>query len=318
MNLFQAKTAQVIVAAGLLISANACLDNSLDSKDLAPKKDRCAALDEDQIFESEFILEYDDAIHSKDLKATEGIAFSPDGRLFFTSLSGGLYELYPDGSIKNLVAVAHAVGLAYRDGEILMAMKNEQDQGQIGVYNLANQSFTTIDILTPRPNFLVATPWDTILISDDIDADIIWEYSPQAATTTIWVDNISTPNGMVFSHNGDELFVATTFEADPPVHRIEIENHAAKTTSVIGSFPLGTPDGLAIDANENIYIAINTPGELIRYDGVSMTVLNDDLEGIASIAFAPAGNPNWDDCYLYATRLLGGGVWKIAMDFGQE
>jgi sugar lactone lactonase YvrE len=69
------------------------------------------------------------------------------------------------------------------------------------------------------------------------------------------------------------------------------------------------PDGIAIDSEGNIYVALNAKGQIAKVvpEGNS-TMLATGMTGPASIAF---GQGNFDPCSLYATSLYSTKMYRV-------
>jgi sugar lactone lactonase YvrE len=77
------------------------------------------------------------------------------------------------------------------------------------------------------------------------------------------------------------------------------------------AYETSAPDGVAIDSAGNVYVALNTAGQIAKVDADgSSTTLADDLRGVgpASIAF---GQGDFDPCSLYVTSLFTTQMYRI-------
>ncbi len=151
------------------------------------------------------------------------------------------------------------------------------------------------------PQGVVTTPWGTILVSDDHPNDgKIFEVTWDGEVST-WSDEVPSPNGMVFSLDGNTLYVATTF-TEPGLWRIPVSDGAAGTPERWVAYVDEAPDGVAIDSEGNVYVALNTAGQIAKVDPEGNDeILATGLTAPASIAF---GQGDFDPCSLYATSLF--------------
>ena len=119
-----------------------------------------------------------------------------------------------------------------------------------------------------------------------------------------------TPNGIVFSLDRTTLYVATTSE-QPGLWRVPASPSGEPGTPERWvEFPEGSaPNGVAIDSEGNVYVALNLAGEVAKVDPEgNATTLATDVTGIASFAF---GEGSRDPCSLYATNLLGTQMFRV-------
>jgi sugar lactone lactonase YvrE len=110
----------------------------------------------------------------------------------------------------------------------------------------------------------VVTPWDTLLVSAPNQTSI-WEVDAEGETT-VWLSDIVSPNGMVFDDSGSNLYVAQTYETPNVFRRVEVSaDHSAGAVHELAVLKDGsTQDGVAIDANGDVYVLLarSLSGEL--------------------------------------------------------
>jgi hypothetical protein len=244
-----------------------------------------------------------------DTVGTEGVVFSPDGRLFVGGSaalgSGFIAEVFTDGSWTMLTPLAATVGLAWWNGRIVAATSGGGAAGDSGGIVLVDPDSGETEILTsevPGSNFPVLTPWDTLLVSSPGGTDI-WEVTADG-TTTHWLGDLVSPNGLVFDESGEFLYVAQTYWDPNVFRRVEIRSdHTPGTVEALATLPSGsTQDGVALDADGNVHVILNLPGQI-----VTITPQGDDeitaygLDYGASLAF---GTGDWDPCSLVVTSLF--------------
>ncbi len=240
---------------------------------------------------------------------TEGIAFSPDGRLFVSDLTR-VVEVSEDGFAADIATFPHAIGLAWW-GDRLMVASFDTGAGVGGVYSLDVDTGTSTVFAEgiSQANFLAVTPWNTLLVSDDFDVNI-YEVN-EAGQVSIWLDNAQSPNGMAFSPDTSKLYYATTFGMAAPIWEVPLEGESAGTPVPLKIYDVGeVPDGMAMTESGNPLVALNIGGHIDEISADSATVLASDLDTPASLAF---GEGSWDDCAVYATSLLGDSVYKVAV-----
>jgi DNA-binding beta-propeller fold protein YncE len=235
---------------------------------------------------------------------TEGIVFDSDGTLYVSAqdLGPGLDQLLDvalDGSNEKVAEAESILGLESDARGILAA---SIDTGELLLIDPSDGMNEPVADGLGAPNFVVTTPWGTILVSDDsVGTGVIYEVTWDGAVST-WTDEVPTPNGMVFSLDGSTLYVAATFE-ETGLWRIPVTDGEAGTAEKWIPFANGpAPDGVAIDSEGNVYVALNTAGQIARVDpDGNVDTLAMGLFGPASLAF---GQGDFDPCSLYVTSLF--------------
>lgn len=244
---------------------------------------------------------------------TEGLTFSPDGRLFVggSGVGGGGYvaEIQPDGSWEPLVEVPGSVGLAWW-GERLMVAGSDPETDTSAIYAVDPDARSAELWLSglPGANFPAVTPWGTLMLADH-GTEGLWEILPSGDWDT-WVSGVPSPNGVAFSPEGDRAYVANTYGRPNTVTQVEIEGWTAGAVSALTTFPDGsTQDGVAMDAEGGLYVVNNLPGTIIRVspDG-AQELLAEDVNYGASMAF---GEGAFDPCSLYVSSLFSEDVFRV-------
>jgi len=245
---------------------------------------------------------------------TEGVTFDAAGRLFVSALpdegNNQLLEIFSDGSNEVAAEADSILGLASDARGILAAGIGTGDLLLIDPDTGTNEIIAS-DL--GAPNFVVTTPWGTILVSDDSRGETTIDEVTWDGEVSIWVDGVPTPNGMVFSLDFSTLYVAATF-TESGLWRVPVDEDGTAGTPekwvTFSSDPVGFPDGVAIDSEGNVYVALNFPANKIAKvaaDG-TVTTLADGVSSAASLAF---GQGEFDPCSLYVTSLLGYQLWRV-------
>lgn len=244
---------------------------------------------------------------------TEGITFDAEGNLFVSAIENDaddqLLAFMADGSFQPVAGAESILGLeSHPDGILAAGIET-------GELLLIDPVTGTTDVIAQdlgAPNFVLTTPWDTILVSDDsIDEDTIDEVTWDGAVST-WAEGVPTPNGMVFSLDHSTLYVASTFE-QPGLWRIPVSvDGQAGTPEKWVTFPSATtPDGVAIDSEGNVYVALNVAAQIARVDPQgNFTIIAEGVSTVASLAF---GQGEFDPCSIYATSLFGTQLWRVGI-----
>lgn len=244
---------------------------------------------------------------------SEGVAFS--GGALYVSDTNGIARYTPDAGWTRTTPLDQALGLAPAGFGVLVADPGPaftfDGTGTDGrLLQVSGEGITTVLAEgMPNPNFVLAKPDGGVLVSDDTAA--IYEVRGGAFTT--WLDTVPSPNGMGLTRDGSALYVVSTFEPEPPLWRVPLEGGVPGTPEVVTTFETGSaPDGLAIDAQGGVWVALNLANELVRIDPATGEE-TDRILGVttpASLAFG-AGE-GFDPCSLYVTELYGETVWRVA------
>jgi sugar lactone lactonase YvrE len=255
------------------------------------------------------------------LNGTEGIAFTSDGRLFVGS-GGKILELNADGSSREHASVPQTVGMAAWNGALYVASGDDgshdpgafcADSRKGAIYKVTMDGQVSLFATgIKQPNFVTVTPWNTLLVADDCASNNnIYEVNAQGQTS-VWIDSVPSANGMAFDATNSSLFVATTFVNPPPLYRIGVGANG-KPTEKSTAFTYETnssPDGLVLDADGNVFVALNVLGVIHKF-----TKAGEDVEfagGMmtpASLAFGVGAK--FDPCSMYVTSLFGSSVYKV-------
>lgn len=261
------------------------------------------------------------SVFAKDIRGTEGIAFTADGRLFVTS-GDDVIELDGDGSQRKFATVPKTVGMAAWNNALYVASGEDGSEAPGGfcaetrkgaVYRVDMEGKVTRFATGIRqPNFVTVTPWNTLLVSDDCAANKnIYEINA-AGETSVWLDSVASANGMAFSPANDSLFVATTFVNPPPVYQVKLgADHKPQAPTEFFTYENNTsPDGLAIDHDGNIYVALNVMGVIHKLSPKGEdTEFAGGMDTPASMAFGVG--TKFDPCSMYVTSLFGSSVYKV-------
>jgi len=249
------------------------------------------------------------------LSGSEGIAFDGIDKMYITS--GTKLLKYSADASENLVAdVPKSIGMAFdSDGNAMLCGWGESDgteeadrDGSVLKVTPAGEITTLSENVIANSNFISRTPWDTWLISDDMIPEI-WEMT-DTGETSLWCEDVISPNGMVFSQDGTKLYVAGTFEDDGPLYEITIAENKAGETKKLATLGDGWNDGVFMDADGFVYVIANKAGKIFKVaeDG-TFELFVEKLFFPASGAFG-AGE-GFDPCSIYVTSLLGDEVYRI-------
>jgi len=246
---------------------------------------------------------------------TEGIAFSPDGRLF-VSRGDVVMEVWADGRHEELAPIPAEVGLAWWNGELIVASGDSGEPDGLGGVYAVDVDSGDVRLLAggiPGANFPAVTPWGTLLVSTPSGDEEIVEVTA-AGEVTLWSDEVTSPNGIGFSEDGSAAYVATTFANPAPLWEVPIVDGVAQTPTEITSWGPGTaPDGVAMGESGAVYIAQNIAGRIDRVDPAdgSEDAVGVGVQFAASLAFGVGAD--WDPCAVYVTSLFSDELYVVGV-----
>jgi sugar lactone lactonase YvrE len=292
----------------------------------------------------------------------EGIAVGPDGTVYSPSFgfnsdgaltgSGELFVFATNGKLIKHFPVTgsspHLIGLVYQQSSKSLLIA---DLGMGVVWKVDPVKETTTKFMTaPKQasaglNALTFDQAGNVYVSDSFQGTI-WKTGPSGGTPTAWYapsnpgqNNLLLPtantgealippfgaNGIEFSKDGTTLFAMNT--AYHSIVKIPVNTDGSAGTGATLTTGLNAPDGLAVDANDNLWVAANQGDEIVVVDPDGKVIAKKgDFDGItddgsirgllfpASVAFSP------DKRRLYVTNLAldlpFAGVSAIAVDSG--
>jgi gluconolactonase len=223
----------------------------------------------------------------------EAVAWGPDGRVYAGGEAGQLYRCaLAGGSLEEvtripggfLLGLAHdAAGNTYACDERNGCVQRITPSGAVSVY-----ASGTAERRMRVPNYPAFDDAGNLYVSDSGDFGgrngIIWRVRP-GGQAEVWDESCSGfTNGLCLSADGRTLYVV---ESSPPViAALEIRpDGSAGARRVLLELPRQVPDGVALDREGNLTIAMYTPNRLYRYgtDGTLVT-LYDDWEMLKLVA----------------------------------
>ncbi len=216
---------------------------------------------------------YDGLLTEPMLDHPEGIAVHRDGSIWCGGERGQIYRIEADGSAMEQVAQAEggfSHGMAFDADDNLYVC----DLKHAAVMKLDTKSGVLerfADGADGRGMSICNYPaFDSegrLYVSDSHafkePGPGIFRFSPDGSGELWYGEPVNFANGLALGPDGRHLYVAETF--GNAVFRIPIqEDGSAGTRQEVASLPGALPDGLAFDAEGNLYVGCYEPSQVLR------------------------------------------------------
>lgn len=247
----------------------------------------------------------------------EGVAYGPDGYLYASGEAGQVYRISPSEGTWEQIGSSGGFGLGIAidaDANLYVcdrgahAVVRVSPGGESAIYATGTESEPAVS-----PNYPVFDAAGNLYVSDSrgwgTNDGLIYRFRP-GGKGEVWCRSASDyTNGMALSPDDGYLYVVETHL--PGVSRVPINpDGSAGERELVVVLPKTAPDGIAFDAQGNLYITCYAPDRIYRLTpGGAPEILLDDPVRIAlnaptNIAFAGP------DLGRLAISSLGG--WSVA------
>ena len=229
------------------------------------------------------------------------------GRLIWVDINAGqLHELDPDGSDRVIASAGVPVGAAAprtAGGYVLAAADGFR---LIGADGLAGPTVRPAGMpLNVRFNDGACDPagrfWAGTVTHDlRLGAGALYRLGPDGTITTM-LDGVTESNGIGWSTDGSTMYFVDSGEPETRIRAFgfDVASGDLGTCQDLVRFPAGgaVPDGLVVDAEDCVWVAMWGGGEVRRYapDGQLLAVLPVPVSQPTCPAF---GGPGFDELYL--------------------
>ena len=259
------------------------------------------------------------SVYADGLDHPECIAVHPDGSVWAGGESGQIYHITSEGT---------HIQEVNNTGGFILGLAFSPDASWLAVCDLKNKCVWKLDINSNHlekfassgesenfniPNFPVFDKQGSLYVSESgafrqIRGKIFC-FNPHGSGGIWHQGPFNFANGMALSANGDYLYVVCTWL--PGVERIAIKpDGSAGQREVFATLPQTCPDGIAFDAEENLYVSCYAPNSIFKIskDQEVKLLINDweghTLSNPTNLAF---GGANFD--HLFISNL---GRWHIS------
>lgn len=227
----------------------------------------------------------DGAITEPRLSHPEGVAIDGEGNIWCGGDRGEIFRMAPDGSDREVVANTEGfcLGMAFdRHGDLFVCdlkhaavFRLEVSTGKLDVFSrgvdghqfqIPNYpAFDKEGRLFVSDSWHVSDPGPGIVVLQPDGSGELWHAGPFRFT-----------NGLAFSPNGTQLYVAETFRSVISVIDVLADGSAGEKRD-LATMPGSYPDGLAVGEDGSIFVGCYEPSRILRVatDGSVSTVGED-------------------------------------------
>ena len=236
----------------------------------------------------------------------EGPRVDERGRLYFSDvINGGVLRRSPDGNVETLIPRRRGVGgiALNASGGIVCS-----GRGLIRWDEATRQSHDIFVEYEGRPTrglndltvdaqgsvFVGSLEFDALSNDKPIPGNL-FRVDPPNKVTKLW-DGIEVTNGMGFSPDGGLLYHCDSTTKAVWVYDVT-SDRGVKDRRVFGKVPEGWPDGMSVDVEGGVWVAVVRYGEVVRFkpDGTLERRLKVPSTMVTSLCF---GGADMTDLYI--------------------
>jgi xylono-1,5-lactonase len=257
----------------------------------------------------------------------EGPRVDEQNRLYFSDVpNGGVYRRGLDGKVETLIPKRKGVGgIALNDGGGIVCSGrsliywNEQTGASRNLFTeWEGRALKGLNDLQPDDQgsvYVGSLEFDALSDQKPIPGNL-FRVDPDGKVTKLW-EGIQVTNGMGFSPDRKLLFHADSTTQAVWAYDVQ-PDRTVKDRRIFAKLPVGWPDGMAVDAEGGIFVAVVNDGEVMRFkpDGTLDTRLKVPAKMVTSLTF---GGKDMQDLYIVTAdntddKSLKGTIFKTRSD----
>ncbi len=204
----------------------------------------------------------------------EGPRVDERNRLYFSDVpNGGVYRRSPDGTIETLIPrrrgvggiALNAAGGIVCSGRSLICWNEATRQSRDLFSEWEGRALRGLNDLTVDAQgsvFVGSLEFDALSTDKPVPGNL-FRVDPPNTVTKLW-DGIELTNGMGFSPDAKLLYHCDSTTKAVWAYDVTADRRV-KDRRVFAKLPEGWPDGMAVDAEGGVWVAVVNYGEVVRF-----------------------------------------------------
>ncbi len=225
----------------------------------------------------------------------EGPRVAPDGGLFFSDVhNGGVRRLDPDGSVEVVVPKRRGVGgiSLHADGGIVMSGKNvcHVRDGETRILYERDDVGGFNDLFVDEAGRIIVGSLrdDPFGATKDRKTGDAYRIDAPGEAVTLYT-GVGLSNGIGFSPDGRQLYHVDSAINGILVHEVDQDGEVVEASgATFVRLDRGTPDGLTVDTEGGVWVAVVNEGMVARFtpDGMPDRQIKVPATFVTSLCFA--------------------------------
>ncbi|MBM4337173.1 MAG: SMP-30/gluconolactonase/LRE family protein [Deltaproteobacteria bacterium] len=230
----------------------------------------------------------------------EGPRVDPAGNLYFSDVTnGGVFRRSPSGAIETVVPRRRGVGgiAIHADGGIVISGRNvcHVRDGATRVLFARDDVPGWNDLFTDAQGRVYTGSMLSNPFGDERERKLgeCFRIEAEGRATPLY-GGVSLSNGIGFSPDGRRIYHSDTAIARVHVHELDAAGRAKPLAPILVA---GSPDGLAVDSEGCVWVALYREGAIARFapDGSPDRRIEVPAKAVTSLCF---GGPDLRDLYV--------------------